>query len=94
MKLQSAMDRDAAKEGTDLLDIVRLTTDPMTARLIVDGLSGAGHQLKEDCLLHAQRWFQGSVDLTLRRIRAITEGADTTRDELDLVAELLLSALG
>lgn len=94
MKLQSAMNRGAAKEGTDFLDIVRLTTDPVTNRPVVDGLQSAGQQLKDDALLHVGRWFEKGRDRTLKRIRTIPEGGATTMDDLDLVAELLTAALG
>ena len=93
MKLQSVMNRGIAKESTDLLDIVRLPTDPATAALVVDGLSGADSQLRSDALLHARRWFTDSADRTLRKIRAIPEGAQTTADDISLVAELLHAAL-
>ena len=94
MKLQSAMNRGAAKEGTDFLDIVRLSTDPVTNRPVVDGLQSAGQQLKDDALLHVGRWFEKGRDRTLKRIRTIPEGGATTMDDLDLVAELLTAALG
>ena len=94
MKLQSAMNRGAAKEGTDFLDIVRLSTDPVTNRPVVDGLQSAGQQFKDDALLHVGRWFEKGRDRTLKRIRTIPEGGATTMDDLDLVAELLTAALG
>jgi len=92
-KLQSVMNRGAAKEGTDLLDIVRLTTDPTTVAEVLDGLSNADNQLKADALLHARRWFHDNAARTLQRIRTIPEGASTTADDLALVAELLSAAL-
>jgi hypothetical protein len=93
MKLQSAMNRGAAKEGTDFLDIVRLTTDPRTNRPVADGLQAAGQQLKDDALLHVHLWFEQGRDRTLKKIRNIPEGAGTTQDDLVLVAELLRTAL-
>ncbi len=93
MKLQSVMNRGAAKEGTDLLDIVRLTTDPTTAAAVIDELSTADDQLKADALLHARRWFHDGAARTLQRIRSIPEGAPTTADDLALVADLLSAAL-
>jgi hypothetical protein len=93
MKLQSVMNRGAAKEGTDLLDIVRLVTDPSTAAAVIAGLRVADSQLRSDAHLHAQRWFTESADRTLSRIRAVPEGSQTTLDDLALVAELLAAAL-
>ena len=93
MKLQSAMNRGAAKEGTDLLDIVRLTTDRATAASVIDGLRTADVQLRADAILHARRWFREAADRTLRQIRSIPEGTSTTAEDLELVAELLDSGL-
>ncbi len=93
MKLQSAMNRGAAKEGTDFLNIVRLTTDPVANRQVSDGLQSAGQQLKDDALLHVHRWFERGRDRTLKRIRSIPEGVGTTQDDVELVAELLGTAM-
>jgi hypothetical protein len=93
MKLQSVMNRGAAKEGTDLLDIVRLVTDPTTTSAVIDGLRGADSQLRSDAHLHAQRWFTDTAGRTLTRIRAVPEGSQTSLDDLALVAELLAAAL-
>lgn len=93
MKLQSVMNRGATKEGTDLLDIVRLTTDPLTSGTVVDELQLAHQQLKDDALLHARRWFKQGSDRTLKLLRIIPEGVATTTDDLELVAELLIAAL-
>ncbi len=93
MKLQSAMNRAAAKEGTDFLDIVRLAMDPITNRPVAAGLQSAGQQLKDDALLHVARWFEQGRDRTLKRIRSIPEGATMTQADLELVAELLTTAL-
>ena len=93
MKLQSVMNRGAAKEGTDLLDIVRLATDPATAAAVIDGLRGADSQLRSDAQLHARRWFTDSAERTLKKVRAVPEGEQTTLDDLTLVAELLAAAL-
>ena len=50
MKRQSVANRGSAKEGTDLLDIVRLTTDPATAASVIDGLRTADDQLTADAI--------------------------------------------
>lgn len=93
MKLLSVMNRGAAKEETDLLDIVRLVTDPATAASVIEGLRSADSQLRSDAMLHARRWFTDSADRTVKRVRAVPEGAQTTVDDLNLVAELLAAAL-
>lgn len=93
MKLQSIMNRGAAKEGTDLLDIIQLTLDRTAGQLSRSQLHDANTQLRQDAALHAQRWFFDHADRSLRLIRAIPEGRDTDIDDLHLVGELLQSAL-
>jgi hypothetical protein len=93
MKLQSIMNRGAAKEGTDLLDIVRLCLDPAAGPVLRSQLEAADPQLREDASLHARRWFEDHADRSLRLARAIPEGQDTQLDDLHLVGELLQSAL-
>jgi len=93
MKLQSVMNRGAAKEGTDLLDIVQLATDPSTVASVVADLRSADAQLRADALLHSRRWFTDGAGRTLRRIQSVPEGVHVTLDDLELVAELLVAAL-
>lgn len=50
-------------------------------------------QLRCDAALHATYWFDQHAERSLRLIRAIPEGRDTTLDDLRLVGELLHSAL-
>jgi hypothetical protein len=57
MKLQSIMNRPAAKERTDLLDVVRLTLDSTVGPSARAQLHHAGAQLAADASLHAHRWF-------------------------------------
>jgi hypothetical protein len=93
MKLQSIMNRGSAKEATDLLDIIRLTLDPEAGPGSRSQLETTDPQLRRDAALHAARWFNEHADRSLRLIRAVPEGRDTTLDDLHLVAELLHSAL-
>lgn len=93
MKLQSSMNRGAAREATDVLDIVRLTLDPGCGEASRTELASAGDQLRQDALRHAHLWFNERADRTLRVVRKIPEGRDTTGDDLQLVGELLISAL-
>ncbi len=93
MKLQSVMNRGAAKEATDLLDIVRLTLDPVAGPLVRTQLATADSQLQQDAARHARRWFQDHAARSVRVMRAIPEGRETQLDDLHLVAELLLRAL-
>lgn len=93
MKLQSIMNRGSAKEGTDLLDIVRITLDRGCGPTSRDQLEAAGPQLQSDALLHARRWFVHSADRSLNRIRAVSEGQDVEIDDVRLVGELLVAAL-
>ncbi len=94
MKLQSIMNRGAAKEGTDLLDILRLTLDSVTGPTSRSELRGAAPQLRRDAVLHTNRWFFQQAARSLRLVRAIPEGRDVEPDDITLVGELLMSALG
>ena len=92
MKLQSIMNRGAAKEGTDLLDIVRLCLDPVAGPVLRAQLAAADAQLCADASLHTKRWFADRVERSLRLMRAIPEGRQTRLDDVRLVGELLQSA--
>jgi hypothetical protein len=93
MKLQAVMNRPAAKEGTDLLDILRLTLDSTCGPASRDQLEGAGDQLRADALLHSERWFRQQAAKSLRKIQAVPEGARVEADDVELVADLLSRAL-
>lgn len=93
MKLQSIMNRGSAKEGTDLLDIVRITLDRRCGPASRDQLEAADSQLRADALLHTRRWFDQSADRSLARIRAVAEGSDIGIDDVRLVGDLLAAAL-
>ena len=93
MKLHSLMNRLASKEASDLLDIVRLTLDPVTGVVARQQLSAASPQLRADALLHVRLSFVTNAARSLSRIRTISEGKSATRDEIDLVAELLTESL-
>ncbi|WP_218974396.1 hypothetical protein [Streptomyces sp. NP160] len=91
MKLQAATDRGAAKQGTDLQDVVRLVLDPDLSSTLLDQLAGCPDQLAADISLHAEGWFVRNRSTTLRRIHA-TAGEDVTADDLALTAELVIDA--
>lgn len=93
MKLQSIMNRGSAKEGTDLLDIVRITLDPYCGPVSRDQLEAAAPRLRADALLHARRWFDQLADRSLGKIRAIPEGRDIESDDVRLIGDLLVAAL-
>jgi hypothetical protein len=93
MKLQAIMNRGAAKEGTDLLDILRLSLDHECGPTSRDQLEDADPQLRADALLHAHRWFRDTADRSLRVIRAVPEGRNVELDDLNLVDDLLAASL-
>lgn len=93
MKLQSIMNRGAAKEGTDLLDIIRVTLDPTAGPAALSQLASAGRQLRRDASRHATLWFNDRIKRSLDLVRAVPEGRDTQTDDLHLVGELIQSAL-
>jgi hypothetical protein len=94
MKLQSIMNRGSAKEGTDLLDIMRITLDLSCGPTSRDQLEAADPQLRADALLHARRWFDQAADRSIKKIRAVSEGGDVEIDDVRLVGDLLAAALG
>lgn len=93
MKLQSIMNRGSAKEGTDLLDIIRLTLDQTVGPEVRRQLAGADAQLRQDASIHARLWFADRADRALRLVRAVSEGQDVQLDDLHLVGELIQGAL-
>ncbi len=93
MKLQAVMNRGSAKEGTDLLDIIRICLDPGVGPAMRTQLSNAEQQLRADASRHAQRWFDEHAARSLRLVRNIPEGRDTALDDLHLVGELLQGVL-
>ncbi|MFG2087494.1 MULTISPECIES: hypothetical protein [unclassified Spirillospora] len=93
MKLQAVMNRPSIKEGTDLLDIVRLTLDSQAGPITRAQLGSTEPQIARDATLHAHRWFVEQKSETLRKIRAIPEGREIDNETVELVAELLLAEL-
>jgi hypothetical protein len=91
MKLQAVMNRAADKQGTDLLDIVRLTVDEATRPAALAQIGDAQTPLAQDIALHVDLWFTRQRQQALRWIHS-AGGADITTDDLDLVAELLHAA--
>lgn len=91
MKLQSVMNREALKQGTDLLDIVRLTLDPVAGRIALSQIRAVADHVAYDVAAHVDLWFISAQERSLRWIRN-TGNVDVTVDDLELVAELLLSA--
>ncbi len=89
MKLQSIMNRGSEKEGTDLLDIIRLCLDPAAGPVLRAQLAHADPRIRADAARHAQRWFNDHAVRSLRRVRGIPEGRNTELDDLHLVGELL-----
>jgi hypothetical protein len=91
MKLQAVMNRAVNKQGTDLLDIVRLVFDEATRPVALSQIGGVEAAVAADIALHVDLWFVRKRRQTLAWIQA-AGGTDVTADDLDLVAELLRSA--
>ena len=91
MKLQAAMNRSVDKQGTDLVDIVRLTLDQATRPVALAQIGDVAAPIAADMAQHVDFWFVRHRVHSLQSIRAV--GADdVTADDLDLVAELLRAA--
>lgn len=91
MKLQAVMNRSADKQGTDLLDILRLTLDETTGPVALTQIGGVDPAVASDIALHVDLWFVRRRQQALQWIRQVG-GNDVTTDDLDLVAELLAAA--
>lgn len=92
MKLQAIMDRSSAKQGTDLLDIVRLTLDPATRPAAMAQLGTVDPSMARDLALHVDLWLVRNRVQSLRWIHD-TRADDVTSDDLALVTELLQTAI-
>lgn len=91
MKLQAVMNRMAAKQGTDLLDIVRLALDQATRPAALAQIGNADRSIAADIATHVDYWLVGRRVHVLRWVRA-AGGDNVTGEDIDLVAELLLAA--
>jgi len=91
MKLQAVMNRSVDKQGTDLLDIVRLTFDGDCRHAALTQLAGVEAGVAHDVTAHVDLWFVQRRQQTVRWIRDVG-GDDVTIEDLELVAELLTEA--
>lgn len=91
MKLQAVMNRSAEKQGTDLLDIIRLVFDTDARPAALEQIAGVGADVADDIAVHVDLWFARNRAEVLRWVRS-AGGEEITDDDLDLVAELLLGA--
>jgi hypothetical protein len=93
MKLQAIMNRATAKQGTDLQDIVRLILDDQVRPAALTQLRRCDEPTAADIAVHVDLWLVDRRRQALRWIHDVG-GTDLALDDLDLVAELLLSACG
>lgn len=91
MKLQAVMNRSVQKQGTDLLDIVRLALDEAAGSAALAQIQSIDAGVAQDIALHVDLWFVQRRQQSLQWIRA-AGGDDVTLDDLVLVAELLNAA--
>ena len=91
MKLQAVMNRSLEKQGTDLLDIVRLTLDQGTRRVVLAQIAELDPSVASDIALHVDLWFVQRRSESIRWI-SVVGGDDVDVDDLELVSELLLAA--
>ena len=90
MKIQAVMNRSAQKQGTDLLDIVRIMLDPETRPVALAQIGGFETPSHVTWRSTSSCGWSARSD-ALRWVRA-AGGQDIAMDDLDLVAELLLAA--
>lgn len=91
MKLQAVMNRLDDKQGTDLLDIVRLTLDASTRPVALEQIKRVAAPIAGDIALHVDLWFVRRRALVLSRLRGVG-GDDLVIDDIALVGELLMGA--
>lgn len=91
MKLHSLMNRSAAKERTDVTDIVRLVLDPVSGPRARSQLRAAGDRLAADVALHVDRHLVRGLDRTSRLLAQAPPAPGVDAVALALVAELLLA---
>jgi hypothetical protein len=88
MKLKASVDRTSAKTATDLLDVVRLVTDPNTAEAVLNEFDQGDAQLRADVALHAELQFRTQRRRTHQLIRNL--GSQTPDETLiDAAADFL-----
>lgn len=91
MKLQAVMNRATGKQGTDLLDIVRLTLDSSARPAALAQIGDVHASMAADIALHADLWFDRRRSQVLPWIHS-AGGGDISGEDLDLVCELLRGA--
>jgi len=91
MKLQAVMNRSVEKQGTDLLDIVRLALDPEARPSALSQIRETEAPITQDIATHVDLWLVRNAAQSLRWIRR-AGGRSVEPDDIDLVAELLLDA--
>ena len=93
MKLKASVDRGAAKQATDLLDVVRLVTDPVASRHVAREFTAVDAQVRTDVAHHAAQQFFDRRPQTRRMIRNLNvAGIDDTL--VDAAGEFLAGLLG
>lgn len=92
MKLKASIDRTTVKEATDLLDVIRLVTDPATAGFVFAEFKEVDAQLVEDVAAHAHLKFRKNVLRTRRIIRDLGPQA-VDAEFIDGAADFLEGAL-
>jgi hypothetical protein len=91
MKLQAIMNRNAEKQGTDLLDIVRLVLDPVAGPAALSQLRSVDAALAADIDRHVDLWLDQRRRQALGWILSLG-GNDVTADHLVPASELLHEA--
>lgn len=91
MKLRAVMNRSIQKQGTDLLDIIRLTFDAGTREVALQQIRAVDDSVARDIAVHVELWFGTRRTQALEWVRR-AGGAGLVIDDIDLVHELLSGA--
>jgi hypothetical protein len=91
MKLQAIMNRSVNKQGTDLLDIMRIALDAKTRTAALSQIATVEPGMASDIATHVELWLVRQRRHSLQQVHA-AGGADITLDDIDLAAELIYDA--
>lgn len=91
MKLQAIMNRTNDKEGTDLIDIIRVVQDPECGPIALSQITSCPGAVAQDIGEHVEYWLSRRRDKALEFIERLGI-VNVGKDDIDLVHDLLMDA--